>query len=155
MADRAVDEFQPRLNGIAADLLLLFFVLQSLDMGIGTELKVDGVGVVDHLLGILRADETRQIAADLFAEREFAVRERAGTRESRRDVTGLAVHALFGFHFGADALFDRLPLFDDQDLLFGAAAKHLDRGENAGRTCADDNDVIGSVHNGNLSFLLF
>ena len=72
-------------------------MFQSLDVLVGAKFQIDLVGVMDGLLGQLRADEGGQITAHLIAQGQLAVGEGAGAGESGGDVAvGFAVHALVG-----------------------------------------------------------
>ena len=63
---------------------------------------------------------------------------------------GLAVDAFLRHAFGTAAVFNGRALFHQSNALFAALADQLQRGENAGRTGADDHDVL--FHNGCGSF---
>ena len=109
---------------------------------VGAELQVDLVGVVDGLLGQLLADEGGQVAAHLVAQGELAVGEGAGAGKAGGDVAvGLAVDALLGLGLGAVALFHRLALFHQDDLLPAALFQHFNGSENASRAGAHDYDI--------------
>ena len=77
MTDGAVHQFEARLDGALADLLDLVLVAQTLDLRVRAELQIDGIGVVDQLLGLLVADQLWQVAAHLGAQRQLAVGKRA------------------------------------------------------------------------------
>ena len=144
MADGAVDQLQTGLNRALADVLDVGAFVDALDLRVSAEFQIDFVGVVDKLLREILADQVGQLAADLIGQRQLAVRERARTGKAGGDGTGrLAVDADAGFVLGAMALFDRLALFDKQDLVGVAAfAQQLQRGENTGRAGAYDDKVI-------------
>ena len=149
VADRAVDQAQARADGTRADALDLLRVLKALDMLIGAELKINAVGIVDDLLRLPLADERGQVAADIAAQRELAVRERARAGETGRDVAiRLAVHALAGLGLRAAAVFNSLSLLDHNDLFRGAAAQQLQRCKDTGRARADNDNIC--VHEGFL-----
>ena len=155
VADGAVHQFQSRLNGVLADLLPLLVVAETLNVLVRTEVQIDLVGVVDGLLRQLRGDEGGQIAAYLIAEGQLAVRKRTGTGKAGGDVAvGLAVDALFRLVLGAVAVFHRLSLFHHDDFLFAALFDHFQRGENAGRACADDNNIRIHMFLTLLTFLI-
>ena len=152
VADRTVDQAQTRADGTRADALDLLRILESLDVLVGAELEVNAVGIVDDLLRLTLADERGQIAADIAAQRELAVRERARAGETGRDVAiRLAVHALAGLGLRAAAVFNGLPLLDHDDLFRGAAAQQFQRRKDTGRARADNDNIC--VHEGFL--LLF
>ena len=146
VADGAVHQLQSRLDGPLADLLAFLLVLQTLDMGVRAEIQVDLIGIVDGLLGQVRADEGRQVAAHLVAEGQLAVGEGTGAGKAGGDMAvGLAVHTLAGLVLGAVALFHRLSLFHHDDLLLAALFDHFQSGEDTGRAGADDDNIC--VHN--------
>ena len=142
VADGAVDELQACANGAAADDADLIGVGHALHMGVRAEFQVDLVRIVNEGLGKVRADEVREIAADLVVQRELAVRECACAGEAGRDVAGLAVHALLRLALRAGALFHALALFDHQNLLVCAAAEQLDGRKDAGRTGTNNDQII-------------
>ena len=151
MADGAVHQLQACLNGVLADLLALLVITETLNVLVRTEIQIDLVSVVDGLLCQLWGDEGGQIAAHLIAQRELAVGKRAGAGEAGGNVAvGLAVDALFRLVLGAMAVFYRLALLHHDNFLPAALFDHFQRGENAGRTGADDNNIC--VHN--ISYLL-
>ena len=81
-------------------------------MAVRAEFEVDAVGVVDQILRVLRADERREIAADLVREGELAIRKRARAGKAGGDVAiRAAVDAVLGDGFRAAALFNRLDPF--------------------------------------------
>ena len=61
-------------------------VADALDVAVRAEFEVDAVGVVDQILRVLRADERREIAADLVREGELAIRKRARAGKAGGDV---------------------------------------------------------------------
>ena len=67
MPDRTVDKLQARTNRAAADFLYLLGLADTLDMRVGAELEIDGIRIIDQRLRFLRADQVRQISADLTA----------------------------------------------------------------------------------------
>ena len=73
VADRAVDQPQTGGNGAFANLLDRFRVSDALYMLIGAELKIDAVRIGNGILRHIRADQCRQISADLTAQRQLAV----------------------------------------------------------------------------------
>ena len=150
VADRTVDKLQARLDAALADLLDLGAFVHAFHMRVGAEFQVNFIGIVDEVLGKLFADELGQLAADLPREREFAVRKCARAGKAGRDrAGGLAVDAVAGLGFGAVAAFDRLAFFDQQNfqlLRAGAFAQQFKRGEDAGRTGADDDQVVRVAH---------
>lgn len=81
--DGTVHQLQSRLDCPFADLLALFRVLKTFDMGISAEFQVDLIGIMNGLLGQLRADQGRQITAHLIAQREFSIRKCTGHRKNR------------------------------------------------------------------------
>ena len=150
VADRAIDQLEPGLNRAAANLAHFLGVADALDVAVRAEFEVDAVGVVDQILRVLRADERREIAADLVRKGELAIRKRARAGKAGGDVAiRAAVDAVLGDGFRAAALFNRLTLFHDGDVLFASPANHFNRGEDARRTRADDDDI--GIH----IFLLF
>lgn len=151
--DGTVHQLQSRLDCPFADLLALFRVLKTFDMGISAEFQVDLIGIMNGLLGQLRADQGRQITAHLIAQREFSIRKCTGTGKTGGDVTvRFAVHALFGLVLGAVALFYRLALFDHDDFLLAAFFEHLQCGKDPRGTCADNDNIC--VHNDPTPLLL-
>ena len=147
VADRAVDQAQARADGARADLLDLLRILQALDVLVRAELQIDAVGVVDELLRLLLADEGGQVAADIAAQRELAVRERARAGETGRDVAiRLAVHTPASLGLRAAAVFNGLPLLNHDDLFRGAAAQQFQRREDSGRARTDNDNIC--VHEG-------
>ena len=153
VADRAVNQAQARADSARADTLDFLRVLKALNVLIGAKLKINAVGIVDDLLRLPLADERGQVAADIAAQRELAVRERARAGETGRDVAiRLAVHALAGLGLRAAAVFNRLPLLDHDDLFRGAAAQQLQRREDTGRARADNDNIC--VHEGSSLFCI-
>ena len=143
MAYRAVDKAKTRFYGALSYLLDLLLAADALNMGVCAELEVDAVGIFYCLLSGFIAYELGELTADLGAQRQLAVRERARAGEARGDMTiGLAVDALVCFRFGAAALFDRLTLFDHHYFLVRTLADKLDSREYSGRARADDNYVV-------------
>ena len=142
MADRAVDQLQAGLDRPLADLLDLIGGAHPFDMGVGPEFEVDLVGIVNQLLGKVRADQVRQVAAHLVGEGKLAVGEGSGPRKAGGDVAvGLAVHAAAGLVLRAMAFLDRLPLFDDGNPLPASLPEEFQGGKDAGRAGADDEQV--------------
>ena len=68
VADGAVDELQACANGAAADDADLIGVGHALHMGVRAEFQIDLVRIVNEGLGKVRADEVREIAADLVVQ---------------------------------------------------------------------------------------
>ena len=144
--DGAVDQLEAGLDGVFADLADLFAGVDALDVGVGAKVEVELIGVVDQFLGKVGADQAGQVAAHLIGEAELAVREGACPRKAGGDgAGGAAVGAVAEFGLGTAALFDRLALFHQQNVLFAAVAQQLDGGKNAGRPRAH-NDQIVFVH---------
>ena len=143
VADGAVHQLQARVDGVLADLLDVLAGVDALHMGVSAELEVDLVGVVDELLCKLFADEAGQVAADLIGEAQLAVGEGACTGEAGGDgAGGAAVDAVAQLRLGTVALFHRLALFHQQDLLLAAVAQQLHSGKDAGRAGTDDDQVV-------------
>ena len=153
VADRAVHQLQSRADGAQADVLYPVGIADALHVGVGAELQIDAVGVVDGLLRQLLAHQGGQVAADLIAQGELAVGERSGSREAGGDVAvGLAVHALACFGLGAVALLDAMALLHHGDVPFIAAAQQFQRGKDPRRTRADDQNVrFHRVHGATLT----
>ena len=142
MADRAVDQVKSCPDGALADLLDLIGNLRAFDMGIGAEVEVDFVGIVDDLLHPVNAEQLGQITADIAGQRQLPVREGTRAGKSGGDVAiGLAVHAVSGLCLGAGAVFHCFSFFNDDDFLFTAVPEHFDGGENPRRTGSDDQDI--------------
>ena len=143
VADGAVHQLQPRLNGPLADGLDLLGVAQALNAAVRAELQVNPVGIADGVLSPLRPDEGGQVAPHLAAEAQLAVGEGAGPGEAGGDVAvGLAADALAGLALGAAAVLHRLALLHEHDALAAAALAHLQGGKDPGGTCADNNHVF-------------
>ena len=142
VADGAVDELQACANGAAADDADLIGGGHALHMGVRAEFQVDLVRIVNEGLGKVRADEVREIAADLVVQRELAVGERACAGEAGRDVAGLAVHAFLRLALRAGALFHALAFFHERDVALVALADQLQGGEYAGGAGADDQNIL-------------
>lgn len=84
--------------------------------------------------------------------RAFRPENAPGAGKTGRDVAiRLAVHALAGLGFRAAAVFNGLPLLDHDDFFRGAAAQQLQRCEDTGRACADNDNIC--VHVGFLLIL--
>ena len=131
------------MDGVLADLLDLLAGVDALHMGVRAKLQIDLIGIIDQLLGELLADEGGQVAADLIGEAQFAVRERAGTREAGGDgAGGAAVDAVAQLCLGAVAFFHRLAFFHQQDVLFAAVAQQLHSGKNTGRAGAHNDQIV-------------
>ena len=75
MTDGAVHQLQAGVDGVLADLLDVLAGVDALHMGVGTELEVDLIGVMDELLCELLADQAGQVAAHLIGEAQLAVRD--------------------------------------------------------------------------------
>ena len=143
MTDGAVHQLQAGVDGVLADLLDVLAGVDALHMGVGTELEVDLIGVMDELLCELLADQGGQVAAHLIGEAQLAVRERACTGEAGGDgAGGAAVDAVAQLGLGAVALFHRLALFHQQDLFLAAVAQQLYSGEDAGRTGTHNDQIV-------------
>ena len=143
MADGAVHQLQTRMDGVFADLLDVLTGVNALHMGVGAELQIDLIGVVDELLRKLLSDEGGQVAAHLIGQAQLAVRERARTGKAGGDgAGGAAVDAVAHFGFGAVALFHGLALFHQQHLLFAAVAQQLHSGKDAGRARTHDDQIV-------------
>ena len=135
MADGAVHELEARANGATANLRNLVGVAKALDVRVGAKVEVHLVNAVDGVLRELVADELGQVAAHLARERELAA------REARGDAARLAVDAVSHLGLGAAALLDRQSLLDDGDGTRVSLADKTERGEDAGRTSANNRDV--------------
>ena len=145
VADGAVHKLEPGLDGSGAYLAYLIVVADALYVLVRAELEVDPVGVVYGLLGQALADERGQVAADVAAQAELAVREGAGAGEAGGYMADrLAVHAHAGPGLGAAPARELTSLFDHDYLLLGAAADHLQSRENTSRPRTDNYDI--SVH---------
>ena len=67
VANGAIHQLQPGLNGPLANGLHFVRILQALDVGICTELQVDLVRIINGILRQVRTDQGGQIAAYLIA----------------------------------------------------------------------------------------
>ena len=67
VADGAVHEFEPRLNGAQADLLDFVARIQPFDVFVRAEFEIDLIGIVDGLLRERFADELGQISPHFAA----------------------------------------------------------------------------------------
>ena len=65
MADRTVDQLKTRLDGAFADILDRLGVAHALDVRVRAEFKVDSVDVVNIILHLCLAHQTRKIAPDI------------------------------------------------------------------------------------------
>ena len=143
MADGAVHQLQARMDGVLANFLDVLAGVDAFHMGVSTKLKINLIGVLDQLLRKVLADEGGQVAAHLVGQAQLAVRESARTGEAGSDgAGGAAVDAVADFGLGAVALFHRLALFHQKDLLFAAVAQQLHSGEDAGRAGANDDQIV-------------
>ncbi len=143
VADRAVNQLEIGVDRLLAYLADLVRVAYAFYVWVCAEFKVDLVGVVDRGLSQLLADEFREVSADLAGERQFAVRERARTGESRGDVAvGLAVHADLRLSLRTGSFLNGNALLHDEHFLFRAFAEHFQCGKNTGGACAYDYNVI-------------
>ena len=143
MADGAVHQPQPRLDGPLADGLDLIRVAQALNMGIRAEFQVDLVRIMDGLLDQVRPHQVGQIPAHLAAQGQLAVGKRACTGKARGDMAiGLAVHALAGLALGAAAVLHSAALLHNQDFFPAPLFQHLQCGEDTGGACANDDYVL-------------
>jgi len=136
---RRGDESHAVQESVAADLLdLLAAAVQLFRRAV---VDPDAVDVADQRPELSLVHELVEPAADLGRDRQLAVRESAGAAPAAGDVADVAACATAGGPRRAGAALDvRAPL-DDEDL--GAVAPHeLEGGEDAGRTGADDDDVI-------------
>ena len=142
MADRTVHKAQICLDGVLADLLDLLAVADTLDVWIRTEFKIDLVGIVNQFLRKRRADQVRQITADLAGQAQLAIRKRARAGKAGRNGAGrLAVDAFAGLRLRAMPFFHRLAFFNQQNLCLALIPQHFKRGENARGARADDNQI--------------
>ena len=73
MTDRAVHQLEAGLNGAPSDFLFALILTQTLDCLIRAELQINAVGLIDGFLRHILADQRRQIAAHLIAQRQLAV----------------------------------------------------------------------------------
>ena len=143
MTDGAVHQLQAGVDGVLADLLDVLAGVDALHMGVGTELEVDLIGVMDELLCELLANQGGQVAAHLIGKAQLAVRERASTGEAGGNgAGGTAIDAVAQLGLGAVALFHRLALFHQQDLFLAAVAQQLYSGEDAGRTGTHNDQIV-------------
>ncbi|MPM19509.1 hypothetical protein SDC9_65935 [bioreactor metagenome] len=148
MSDRAVDKLQSRPDGPLTDILDGCGIPEPFNLAVRSKLKVNTVDIVDGILHGLLADKLRQVAADFGRQRQLSIRKCAGPGKSGCDMAvGLAVEALMGAGLGANPFFNRQPLFKNSDTSVCAPPNQLNGGENASRSCADNDDVW--VH-GNL-----
>ena len=83
MADGAVHQLEARLDGVFADFPDLLAGVDALHMGVGAEIQIDFVGVVNQLLGKVFPDEGGQVAPHLIGQAQLAVREGPRPRQSR------------------------------------------------------------------------
>ena len=67
MADGAIHQLQPGLDGPEADLLHSLGVADPLHMGIGAEFQIDAIGIIDGLLRQIFPDEIGQISTHIGA----------------------------------------------------------------------------------------
>ena len=143
MADGAVHQLQAGLNRTLSDFFHFFRYVQTFDVFVRAEFKVNFIGVIDGFPRQFFADQKRQIAAHFRRKRKLAVRKRARTRKTRGDMAErLAVHALARYVFRASSVFHGFALFYDKDAFFAAFAQHFQRGENTRRSRSDNNDVF-------------
>ena len=139
MADRAIHQFEPRLNRTLSDFFHFFGYVDSFNVFVRAEFEVNFIRIVDRFLRQFFADEKRQIAAHFGGKRQFPVGKRARARKTRGDMAErLAVHAFSRHVFGASAIFHRFPFFHDKYALFTAAAQHFECGKNTRRPRADN-----------------
>ena len=142
VADGAIHQLEPGADGAGADLLDLFPRGNAFDMVLRPELQVDLIGIVDHALGILLAQQLGQLAADFVGKRQLAVRKRARARETRGDMTGgLAVDAAAGLVLGAVPFFNGSALLHHDDAALASPPDQLQGSKNAGRAGADDDQI--------------
>ena len=125
-------------------------------MGVGAEFQVDLVGVIDEFLGKILPDQFGKFTAHLTGKGQLAVRKGARAGKAGGDgAGGLAVDAVTHFGFGAVTALHRFALFDQQDLeILGMAAlaQQFQGGEDAGRTGADDDEIVLVLHGERVSF---
>ena len=77
MANGTVNEAKPCLNRSLSYVFDFFGVVQSLNMFVGAEFKVNFVGITDCILYQVFSDKLRKIAPNLTAERQLSVGESA------------------------------------------------------------------------------
>ena len=143
MTDGAIHEFEPRFNRFFADFLDLVLVAEPFYVLVRAEFEINLVGIVDEFLREIVPYEFGKLAAHFVRKRQFAVRKRARTRKSRRNVAvRLAVAARSAVSLGTLPLFDGLSFFDDDHFLVASAAQKFNRRKNARRTRSDYADVI-------------
>ena len=142
VTDGAVDKLQAGLDGTLANFFDGFLFAHALHARVRAELQIDGIRVFNKRLYGVFADQLRQVAANLRAEGQLAVRKRARAGKACCNMAvRLAVHAAAGLGLGTFARFNGTAFFQQQNFLLAAAAQKLHRGKNAGRTGADDDDI--------------
>ena len=146
VADGAVHQLQACLDGPLADLLDGLLLPHALHAGVGAELQVDGVCVLNQALRLLLPDELGQVASHLGGEGQLPVGEGPRPGEPGGDVAvGLAAHATAGGGFGAAALLDGLALLHQQDLPLAPLAQQLHGGKDPRRPGSDNQHVCVHV----------
>ena len=104
------------MDGPAADFFYFFRIAHALDMLVCAEFQIDFIRIIDALLGELLADELGQAAAHLVAQRELAIRKRAGAGKAGCDMAKrLAIDAFLRLNLGAESFFYRLAFFHNGD----------------------------------------
>ena len=142
MADGAVHQLQPSLDGVFPDFLDFRTVVDAFDFFICAELQINAVGIVDGFLHKLCADQIWQVAADLVTERELSVRKGARAGETGCNVAvRTAVHTAARFFLGAMAAFDGQAFFDHDNFLLTSFFQKLQRRKDTGGAGADDEYV--------------
>ena len=143
VAYRAVNEAKTRFYRALSYLLDFLFASDALNMSVRAELEIDAVGIFNSLLRHIVADELGELTADLGAQGQLAVRERARAGESRGDVAvGLAVHADLRLSLRTGSFLNGNALLHDEHFLLRAFAEHFQCGKNTGGACAYDYNVI-------------
>ena len=146
VAHRRRDQRHAVQQGLAADAVGL--LAAAVDLRRRAVLLPDAVDVLDELGQVRARDEPVQPAADVGREGELAVAEGAGAAPAAGDVARFAAAAHAGGARRAAAAGDVGAALHEQHVE-PVAAHELERGEDAGRACAHDDDVVGgagSVH---------
>ena len=116
-------------------------VVEAVDGFAGSEVKVDVVGVANVIHRTLVADVVAHMPAHLIAEGQLAIRECARPRPAMHDGAGVAVLALPVDARRARAVGDRPARVHNQHAALRALLRHFQRGEDARRARADDDEI--------------
>ena len=156
MTNRAIHEFEIGLNGFEPDIFDFLGVFHALDVFVRAEFQVDGIGIVDNGLDVLRTEQFGQIAPYFITEGEFSIGKSARAGKPGSDVARrFAMHAFPGHALRAFTFVNQSSLIEDNDLFAAIVFQKFERRENSRGTGTDNQYVIhgNTSLSGQKSFL--